>query len=297
MYIVPHRSTFRTEQEEQSSTLFTKPQAPTTSAATTPLIKEQGYTYAQFKEQYMRIKRMDPNARPGVQLDFIHKKVRHLDTLSDTLSEFTFHTSTNYSRLDDTRLPRLPPPPPLPLATQQEGQQDYAIDDDDARSLATQDMLLDEDDGKVVWDTQQITEMQRKLELIQPPSSFGEQQPLPPPLRSPSRHSFHSSSSVGPKSTISSIQQQQRRDKGKEKEEEVIRDTMSSPKRKASVQSAFQAPEQPDYGIVEDMLQENGSDWGMDDDYGYDYWKEGEKEEEDEGEETHQSDMMVERYT
>lgn len=232
--LVPYRSTLLTE--GQSSM---KPPPPPPAAPTTPIMKERGDSYAQFKEQYMRIKRVDPNGRPlrpGVQLDFIHKKVRHLDTLSDTLSEFTFHTTTNYSRLDVCSLPPQPLAQPL---------QQYR--EDDVRSVATQDMLLDdEEEENVVLDTQQILELQRKLELIQP--SFEQQHFVPPPPPS-SHHSYRSD----PKSIVSSI-----RDKGKEKEEEEEIERVTSP----VIESV------PSFHEQHDILDDIGSDWGMDDDWG-----------------------------
>lgn len=239
---MPYRSTLLTEGQ---SSMKPPPPPATAAAPTTPTMKERGDSYAQFKEQYMRIKRVDPNGRPlraGVQLDFIHKKVRHLDTLSDTLSEFTFHTTTNYSRLDACSLP--PQPIAQPLKQYRE---------DDVRSVATQDMLLDdEQEENVVLDTQQILELQRKLELIQP--SFEQQHFVPPPPSPSSHHSYRSD----PKSIVSSV-----RDKGKEKEEKEEEDEEEIERVTSPVIESV-----PSFHEQHDILDDIGSDWGMDEDWG-----------------------------
>lgn len=202
--------------------------------------------------------------RPGVKLDFIHKKIRHLDNVSDTLSEYTYHTTTNYSRLDYISQPR-----------QQQQQQD----DEDVRSIATQDMLLDQKESQFVLDSQQISDLRKKIDIDssynqplessynsqQPESSIHYQQPesnynqQPESSYNQPESSYNQQKSSYKQQRESSFEQELfmendvTRDKGKERE------VITSPR-----ESVYEQQQQQDKESLH-----LGSDWG--DDWGDDY--------------------------
>jgi hypothetical protein len=106
-------------------------------------------SYAELQKKFSQLPILsskDAAITKNLKLNIIQHKTRHADSIEDDMS-ISYHSNTNYSRLDYK--------PPQPAAID---------DDDDARSYATQDMLLDDDDASIVLDTQRISDLRRTLD-------------------------------------------------------------------------------------------------------------------------------------
>lgn len=107
--------------------------------------------WADFERRYNAIPKAknENTERREIYMNFYHKKIRHLGAVDDTLSVFSNHSGTNFSRFDKsaTATPSLPP---LQLS-----------DDEDNYTITTQQMVLEEGDG-IVLDTQVIEELRKR---------------------------------------------------------------------------------------------------------------------------------------
>jgi hypothetical protein len=140
------------------------PQKPSLLSFIPTTIKADAY-YEEFERTYAALPKAPTGPlRDPIKFNVIHKKMRHMDDLDDTLSVMSYHSGTNYSRWGSSVSTPLPP---LQLTDDEdEGEED------DRRSLATQDMVLNDNDQNVVYSTQEIEALRRRQEENIPPRQF-----------------------------------------------------------------------------------------------------------------------------